>query len=200
MQDNNLDNLNEELDQFLPKEEITDDKDNTSAINENGPDNHNRRDTVSRKPIPDLKELTFVRLIDPIHIPSYLVEQIKDRLYTVDKFYQYQKIACTLQTKDGPVLNNTNLLYAITHEKLRQTKGFLWMVVDILTNSLIVNNFSIDKEYWNRGESTKLLEEKAKKVMKDLSLSRIVWITKNSKFCENKGFKRSKDAIMIYEG
>lgn len=152
-----------------------------------------------KKPKTDLKDLTFVRLIDPIHIPSYLVEQIKDRLFDVDKFYEYQKVLCLMQSNSGPYLNPSNLLYAIVQEKIRQVKGFLWMTIDYLTNSLIINNFSMDKEYWNKGESITLLEQKSKQVRQDLNLSRIVWMTKNPKFCESRGFKRGKETVMIYE-
>lgn len=146
-----------------------------------------------------LNELQFVRIFDPIHIPSYLIEQLKDRVFEVEQFYQYQKLFCLLQTAEGPKLNPTNLLYVLINEKLKQVKGFLWMAIDLLTNSLIVNNFSMDKQYWHKGESISLLENKAKKVMKELSLKRIVWITKTPKFCEARGFKRSKDTVMIYE-
>ncbi len=162
--------------------------------------NKEQKQRVNKKAAPNLKELAFIRLIDPIHIPSYLVEQINDRLYTVEKFYQHQKMTCLLQAPNGPNLNEANLLYAITHEKLRQVKGFAWMEIDPLDNSLAVKSFSMDREYWNKGEAISLLEEKVKKIMKDLSLSRVVWVTKNPRFCENKGFKRSKDAIMIFEG
>ncbi len=162
--------------------------------------NEEQKQRVNKKAAPNLKELAFIRLIDPIHIPSYLVEQINDRLYTVEKFYQHQKMTCLLQAPNGPNLNEANLLYAITHEKLRQVKGFAWMEIDPLDNSLAVKSFSMDREYWNKGEAISLLEEKVKKIMKDLSLSRVVWVTKNPRFCENKGFKRSKDAIMIFEG
>jgi len=153
----------------------------------------------SEKRSPSLNDLQFIRIFDPIHIPSYLVEQLKDRVFEVDKFYDYQKMFCVLQTSQGTQLNPTNLLYVLINEKLKQVKGFLWMAIDLLTNSLIVNNFSMDKEYWHKGEATFLLETKAKKVMKDLSLKRIVWITKTPKFCEARGFKRSKDTVMIYE-
>lgn len=153
----------------------------------------------SRKKISSLEDLTFVRVFDPVHIPTYLVEQVKQRLYGVDKFYEYQALVCLFQTQEGPKLNPGNLLYVLINEKLKQVKGFLWMAIDFLTQSLIVNNFSIDKEYWNRGEATYLLEKKAKKVMKDLSLKRIVWITNAPKFCEARGFKKSKDSVMIYE-
>lgn len=192
----------DQINQFLyglrPIEEVADDAKNDNPIEQEAESSKK----INKKPPPNIRELSFVRLIDPIHIPSYLVSQIQGRLYDVEKFYQYQKVACLLQTADGPVLNGANMLYAMVHDKLRQVKGFLWMVVDVLTNSLIINNYSVDKEYWNNAQhqAVDFLEEKAKKVMKDLSLSRIVWITKNYRFCENRGFKRSKDAIMIYEG
>ena len=181
-------------------EEIAEEEVKNESVDEKAETNNEKSFEPRKKNSPSLSDLIFVRLIDPIHIPSYLVEQIKDRLYSVDKFYSYQKIACIYQTSEGPHLNSTNLLYAIVNEKLRQVKGFLWMVLDLLTNTLVVQNFSMDKEYWNKGESISLLEQKAKSVMKDLDVSRIVWICKNPKFCENRGFKRSKDTVMIYEG
>lgn len=153
----------------------------------------------SRKTPCSLSDLAFVRLIDPIHIPSYLIEQMKDRMFEVENFYAFQSANCLIATDKGPQLNPGNFLFALVHERLRQVKGFLWMTFDMLTNSLLVNSFSMDKEYWNKGEAMDLLEEKAKKVMRDLKISRIVWITKNSKFCENKGFKKSKESVMIYE-
>jgi hypothetical protein len=146
-----------------------------------------------------LSDLTFVRLLDPIHIPSYLVEQLKDKLYDIEKFFSYQKIACLSPGPQGALLNPYHFLYAITHEKLRQVKGFCEFDIDILNNSLKIQQFSMDKEYWNRGDAIELLIEKAKKVMKDLDLSRIVWATKNPRFCEKMGFIRSKEAVMIYE-
>ncbi len=184
----------------VPEKEITNNAETYKTIEKNETQDKDRRKEVSNKPIPNLKELTFVRLLDPIHIPAYLVEQIKDRFYTVDRFYQHQKKACLVQTPTGPNLNEANLLYAITHEKLRQVKGFAWMEIDPLVNCLTIKSFSMDREYWNKSEAISLLEEKAKKIMRDLSLTRVVWVTKNPRFCENKGFKRSKDAIMVFEG
>lgn len=146
-----------------------------------------------------LQDLQFVRIFDPIHIPSYLIEQIKDRNFKSQDFYCYQRLVCLQHTSEGSKLNPTNLLYVLINGKLKQVKGFLWMCIDLLTNSLVVNNFSIDKEYWNKGEATLLLEEKAKKVMKDLSLKRIIWVTRNSKFCEAQGFKKTKHQVMYYE-
>jgi len=170
-------------------------QDNDSVDGKDKKPEKNSKKNVSHS----LADLTFVRLIDPIHIPSYLVEQIKDRSYPVENFYDYQKICCLTQTDKGPILNPSNLLYAVVHEKLRQVKGFAWLAIDFLNNALLINAFQMDKEYWNKGDAVTLLDEKAKKIIKDLSLDRIVWITKTPKFCEIKGFKKSKDTVMIYE-
>ena len=145
-------------------------------------------------------DLVFVRLIDPIHIPKYLIEQIREKNFTIDKFYDYQKLLCLSHGKNGPELNPSNFLYAIVNDKLKQVKGFLWATLDYLTNCLIINNFSMDREYWFKGKAIELLEKKAKLIKKDLGIDKIVWITPHPKLCEKLGFKRTKDAIMVYEG
>lgn len=153
-----------------------------------------------KKKLVDFRHLVFVRLIDPIHIPKYLIEQIKEREYDVDRFYDYQKIICLQQGKFGMELNPSNFLYAIVNDELKQVKGFLWATLDYLTNSLIINNFSMDREYWNHGEAIELLEKQGKKLKKDLKLNKVIWITAHPKLCEKRGFKREKDVIMSYEG
>lgn len=172
-------------------------------VSEKSPENNPLEPTEpikrGKKPVPDLHELVFIRLIDPIHIPSYLVEQMPDRLFDVEKFYQFQKLACLYNSAEGTQINPINLLYAIVHEKMRQVKGFLWMTPDYLTNSLTINWFSFDKEYWQKGEAAHLIIKKAKELMKDLHFSRIVWLTKNPRFCEDNGFRRSREHLMIYE-
>ena len=152
--------------------------------------------TLPDKPI----DLVFVRIFDPVHIPTYLVDQIKDKKFETKRFYEFQKISCTIQVNENVQLNPTNLLYVLINEEKKQAKGFLWMVVDLLTFSLVVNNFSVDQQYWHKGGALKLLEEKAKKVMKDLFLKRIVWMTRNGLFCEALGFKKHEEQVMVYEG
>jgi len=188
MQDSVL--INEEIDDHAKDHEIAqEEKQNPPVLPKK-----------TQKRAVQFHELNFVRIFDPIHIPAYLIEQIKDRNFDADKFYSYQKMFCLLQTAEGPKFNPTNLLYVLINERLRQVKGVLWMVVDLLNNSLNINLFSVDREYWQRGDAVRLTTAHSKKVMKDLSLKRIVWVSKNPRFFEATGFKRSKDAVMIYEG
>ena len=161
---------------------------------------YKEEETSHEKGFANLEDLSFVRLIDPVHIPSYLVEQMKTKLFNIEKFYEYLKIISVYQSENGPILNNTSFLYAMTNVKLRQVKGFLYMYLDILNNSLIISLFSIDKEYWNKGEAVNFMLSYAKQVMKDLSASRIVWSTKNVKTCELLGFTRMRETLMTFEG
>ncbi len=163
-------------------------------------DNAQIRKKPGNRKVKSLQDLVFVRLIDPVHIPTYLVKQIKDRLFDVERFYQHQKEMCLISSPRGTTINPYNYLYALVNEKIKQVKGVLWCVVDPLTESLVINNFSIDAEYWNRGESLQLLEKQVKNIRRELRLKRIVWITKNVKFCKAKGYKESKFGFMIYEG
>lgn len=212
MLDKNFSNIQEGLDPTIQEfmeglssipSQSTEQEENESPVTEN---HKEKKENVVKSNIkkvsPSLKDLTFIRLLDPIHIPSYLVDQIKDRLFDTEKFYQYQKISCISQTAKGPQLNEDNLLYAVTNEKIRQVKGFLWMVIDRLNESIEIRQFSMDKEYWDHGNSEKcldLLEEKAKKVMKDLHLRRMVWITRNPRFDRKEGYTRKKTFIVTYE-
>ena len=93
-----------------------------------------------------IDDLKFVRIFDPSHIPQEYIEQIKGREFSVERFYEFQKTICLLQIDDEAALNPMNLLFAIVNQE-NLVKGVLWMVVDALGNSLIINTFSIDKQY-----------------------------------------------------
>ena len=145
----------------------------------------------------DFDSLEFVRVFTPQHIPTYLVEQVKDRDYTVEQFYNYQEINCVRNTENGPVLNPLNLLYVIVNKK-KVTKGFCWMVIDPLTKDLVVNTYSMDHDYWFKGKAVKLLHDKVKEIIRDCHLNKVYWITKYPKHSERYGFKPSKHILMEY--
>lgn len=144
-----------------------------------------------------IDELEWIRIFDPIHIPKYLVEQVRDRDWSEERFYQYQK-AINLQNNGGNVvLNPLNLLFVLA-DKQKVVKGFMWAAVDVLSNCLIINTFSIDKDYWGLGKAVGLLEKKAKEIAIGAKLSKIYWITNYPKHSERYGFKRSKSILMEY--
>ncbi len=146
----------------------------------------------------DIDKLEFVRIFTPVHIPEYLVEQIRDREFTVEQFYEYQNIVCVRKGENGPMLNPLNFLYVIVTEK-KIAKGFMWAYADPLTKHFCVNNFSMDKEYWCKGKAVKLLIKKVSEILKECNMTKVYWITNFPKHSERYGFKRSKSVLMEYK-
>jgi len=145
-----------------------------------------------------IDELRWVRLFNAVHIPRYLVEQVRDRDYSVDEFFKYQELNCTIQSKDGPTLNPFSHLYALVDPE-NIVKGFLWFVIDPLSKDLIINTFSVDKEYWGKGKAVTRLSEHVKEILKKLKIKKAYWLTRYPKHSERHGFKRSKDVLMEYK-
>ena len=146
----------------------------------------------------DSEETRWVRLFSPIHIPKYLVEQVREREYSVEDFFKFQEINCLIQKKDGPTLNPFNHLYALVNEE-NIVVGFLWFVIDALTKDLIINTFSVDKDHWAHGKAVKKLSIHIKELMKKLKLKKAYWMTRYPKHSMRHGFKRSRSVLMEYE-
>lgn len=146
----------------------------------------------------EIDKLQFVRIFTPMHIPQYLVEQVRDRDFTVEQFYEFQKISCIRKGENGSVLNPLNFLYVVVTDK-NIAKGFLWAQADPLTNDFCINNFSMDKEYWGGGKAVKLLINKVKEILKECKMNKVYWITNFPKHSERYGFKRSKGVLMEYK-
>lgn len=144
-----------------------------------------------------IDELRWVRLFTPIHIPKYLVEQVRDRDYEVDEFYFYLEGSCIRQTPEGPTLNPFSHLYVLVDPD-HVVKGFLWFVVDPLTKDVVIQTFSIDKEYWFKGKAVSKLSSHIKDIRRKGKLNKIYWITNYPKHSERHGFKRSKGVLMEY--
>lgn len=143
------------------------------------------------------EDLKWVRIVDPIHIPREYVEQIKDRRFSVDKFYQYQKSICVENIDGNLTINVFNLLWVLVDDQ-NHVKGFCWMVVDPLGESLVINSFSIDNAYWGNGSAVKVLEDKAREIKEGANLSKVYWITRCPRHSERHGWKRSKHTLMEF--
>ena len=145
-----------------------------------------------------IDDLKWIRVFTPSHIPKYLIEQIRDRDYTVEDFYKYHEIHCTIPSKDGGVkLNPLSHLYVLAN-KVNEVKGSLWFGVDPLSKDIIIQTFSMDKEYWCKGIAVKKLAEHIKMIKRKGNLNKIYWITNYPKHSERNGFKRSRAVLMEY--
>jgi len=148
---------------------------------------------------PDFEKLKFMRIFDPVHIPKFLIEQIKDRDYEVEQFYEFQSRVCLLYNDGTPRLNPYNLLYlVITDDNV--AVGMLWCVVAPLSEDLVIQTFSMHKDYWCQGKAVKLLEEKVREIKDGCELNKVFWVTRYPRHSEKYGWKRSKGVLMEYAG
>ena len=145
----------------------------------------------------DIEKLRWVRVFTPVHIPKYLVEQVRNRDYTIDDFYKYQEQSCIRMTKEGPTLNPLNHLYVLANDE-NLTKGFVWFTIDPLTKDLVVNTYSIDKEYWGKGKAVSKLATFIKDIRRKGQLNKVYWITNYPKHSQRYGFRPSKSVLMEY--
>jgi N-acetylglutamate synthase-like GNAT family acetyltransferase len=145
-----------------------------------------------------IDDLKWIRIFTPSHIPKYLVEQVRDRDFTVEDFYKYHEVNCTLPSKDGSVkLNPFSHLYVLANED-NEVKGMLWFCVDPLTKDIVIQTFSMDKDYWMKGIAVKKLSKHIKEIRKKGNLNKIYWVTNYPKHSERNGFTRCKSVLMEY--
>jgi hypothetical protein len=147
----------------------------------------------------DIEKLRWVRIFTPLHIPRYLVEQIKDKDFSIDDFYRYHEINCLIQGQKQVQLNPFSHLHVLVDEQ-NTTKGFVWFTVEPLTKNLIIQNYSIDKIYWNKGLAVKKLSDFILEYQNNGAIKKIFWITNYPRHSEKYGFQKSKNVLMCYEG
>lgn len=144
-----------------------------------------------------MEDLRWIRIFTPYHIPKYLVEQVRDRDFTVDEFYKYQEINCLINKGDDRTLNPFSHLYVLVNSD-NIPKGFLWFCIDPLTKDIIIQTYSVDKDYWN-GHAVEKLATHMKEIRKKGNLNKIYWITRYPKHSMRHGFKRSENILMEYD-
>lgn len=145
-----------------------------------------------------IEDLRWVRVFVPDHVPHYLVEQVRDRDYSVEEFFKYQQLNCMMQGENGVGLNPFNHLYVLP-DKENQVKGMLWFTVDALSKDILIQTFSMDKEYWGKGQAVKMLAEHMKEIRNKGKLNKIYWVTNYEKHSMRYGFCRSKSILMEYD-
>ncbi|MDX1532799.1 MAG: hypothetical protein R3230_01180 [Nitrosopumilaceae archaeon] len=146
----------------------------------------------------ELDELKWVRVFTPVHIPKYLIDQIKHKEFTSDQFIRTLEGLCLIQGKNGMELNPLCHLYVLATPD-NVVEGFLWFTIDTLSNSAIINNFSVDKKYWMRGKAVRRLAILMKEVIKKLQLNKVYWLTEYPRHSEWYGFKESTSKLMEYD-
>jgi hypothetical protein len=144
-----------------------------------------------------MDELRWIRSTSPELIPRYLVEQIKHRDFTVDDFMKYQKNLTFVSTPDGVMLNPFSHLYYLANPE-NIVKGILWFCVDPLTKDVIIQTYSVDKEYSKTGGAVEKLTSLIKDIVIKGNLKKIYWITNHPRHSQRHGFKKSRSVLMEY--
>lgn len=144
-----------------------------------------------------MDDLRWIRVFTPLHIPKYLVENVRDRDFTVDEFYRFQEINCLRDTEEGPTLNPFSHLYVLA-DKEHVVKGFLWFVVDALTKDLVIQTYSVDPEFWYHGKAVEKLAILIKDIRRKAKLNKVYWITRYPRHSQRYGFKQSEHILMEY--
>ena len=144
-----------------------------------------------------IEELRWVRVFSPIHVPKYLIEQIKKRDYSVEEFYKYHEINCLQMTEEGPSLNPFSHLYVLVNTE-NLVKDVLWFTVDPLAKSICIQTYTVDKEYWNSGGSVRKLADHIKDIRRKGNLKKIYWVSDYPKHSQRHGFRMSKSVLMEY--
>ena len=129
----------------------------------------------------------FVRLKIPTLIPYELIENVKGRTFTPEKFYKFQ---------NQQVNNPYNFLFVLIDEESKIV-GYLWAIQD-WDETLYINTFSILKDYWHKGKIMPKVCEFLDDLATKIKATKVFWATTNEKFFVKKGFKRSKVVLMEY--
>lgn len=138
-----------------------------------------------------------MRVFTPDHIPLELVEQIKERRWEPEKFYEHLRVNCVMKGTKGLTLNPNCHLYVIVNEK-KHVVGFLWFEMNPLSNVIYLQNFSMHSDYWHKGKAVSMLVDFMKKELKKSDCDAILWHTKYPRHSERNGFKKSKNVLMEY--
>ena len=145
-----------------------------------------------------IDELRWVRIFTIEHLPNYLVEQVRHRTYSVEEFYKYQQLNLLMQGKEGIILNPFNHIYILANKE-NLVKGFVWMTIDPLSKDIFIQTYSVDKEYWGRGQAVKKLVDHIKEIRNKAHLNKIFWHTDYPKHSMRYGFSQSKQVLMEYD-
>lgn len=140
--------------------------------------------------------MIFSRITDANLIPRVLVEDNKDRNYSVDKFYEM--MGTLLLTPQG-LVNCGEYLNLILDEVSKEIIGYVWFSLNFLEEEIFINTISVMKEHRQNGDIlNKVFEELKKtflstkfKVVRTCS-TRIEWHKKN-------GFVPSKNVLLEYD-
>ena len=128
---------------------------------------------------PEITDMVFRR------IPRELFEQVKDVEFNIDLLYK----------APSRFIGNVNTRFYVLTDEVDVIKGVLWAYINILTEKIQVNIFSVEKEYQFGNALEKTLEFVRSWQGKDEKL-KIEIITKEPQTYKKLGWKSSEQIIL----
>ena len=133
-------------------------------------------------------ELSIIPAPDPRLVPRYLLEQVKDRNWSVEQWYENQISLIGV---------DSNILLVII-DKQHFIKGFVSLTLDNFDGCLFINTFSVDAEFQRKSKLIKFIKRYITDLAKGLGLERILWSARRHKALEKYGFQESEYKLMEY--
>lgn len=135
------------------------------------------------------RELSIIPLPDARLVPRYLLEQVKDRDWSVDEWYKYQESLRGVRD---------NLILGLV-DKEHKVKGIIWITIDGFAKWFFINTFSVDKAHQRKTKLIKFVQRYIKDLAAKLGIKRVMWAARRSKALERYGFKPSDYVLMEEE-
>lgn len=132
--------------------------------------------------------LEFIPINNANIIPVKLIEQVRENP-DVKRFYNYMFLA---------VQSPTCLLYALIDEE-HCIQGYLWADVNLLSEELFVNTYSVYQEFRERNDVLEIAVSYIKKLAKELKLKKICWLSDCHRTFGKLGFRESRQKLFEQE-
>ncbi len=120
--------------------------------------------------------LKYIPVQDFSLIPRYLVDQVKDKDWTTDRFYELAEM----------ILGSPFTLLGVFADKEHTVKGFLWATINPLSMCIHVQVLSIDKEYQGKGIQSETMNI-LKGIGKKNGIDKIKWLATRTAAYEKQG-------------
>lgn len=132
-----------------------------------------------------MRDLTIIPLPDARLVPKFLVEQVKDREWSVQEWYDYQQAD----------KSEANLLLGVINQD-HAVVGFIWMTLDGFSKWVFINTLSVSPAYQGKRKLIKFVHRYIRDLAKRLEMTRVIWVTDRPRALEKYGYSRSDSVLM----
>ncbi len=132
------------------------------------------------------KQLNIIPVPDSRLIPRYLLEQVKDRRWAVDEWYELQKQLIGVES---------NIVLSLI-DKEHQIVGFIWLTVEAFDKYIHINTISVDPKYQRKSKLINFVSKYIREIARALNIDTVIWTARRTKALEKYGFQESEYKLM----